>query len=271
MGTGWLSSIIVAIALLAPLVHGADAPADCRRGWQELSLLNAGEARQAFAAAHPANREARLGEALSLLQSRSRTPETIAAAAHLLESLCRERADDDSGIAAAYYLARVEQVHRFAPNRPAALAGYRALLAAHPGHHYAQLASPKLALLLLYDDVPPAEWEHRVGEVQALISQLTEPEARRDTQLVLATALIRLRHDHARAYPLIASCLAAGSVTRMTRLNALLVQAAESAERLGRPAEAAGYYQHFLAEFPRDSKSDEIRRRLGLLKVEAGS
>jgi len=98
-----------------------------------------------------------------------------------------------------------------------------------------------------------------------IIPQLTATEAARDTRLTLGTALIRLRHDHVRAYPLFAACLSADSVTRMPRLNTVLVQAAESAERLGKRPEAAGYYAQFLRVFPNDSKSDEIRRRLATL------
>lgn len=267
--------IIAALALRPATVRSAvDPHSDNHRGWQELSLLNASEAQQAFAAAaeaDPTSREARLGAALSLLQLRSRTPGTIAAASELLEALRTENANDDAGIGAAYYLARISQLHSFMPDRAAAVAGYRALLAAHATNYYAQLAAPKLALLLLYDDVAPDEWERRVNEIQALIPRLTAPEAVRDTRLALAMAFIRLRHDHARAYPLFASCLADGSVTRMTRLNTLLVQAAESAQRLGKKAEAAGYYARFLEEFPHDSKSDEVQRRLDLLKREAGS
>ena len=257
---------LVVLALPAGLLSGEVAPlSDTHRGWQELSLLNASEAHETFAGV-PGSREARLGEALSLLQLRSRTPANISTAAALLNNLRQENANDDIGIGAAYYLARIAQLHSYTPDRAAAVAGYRALLAAHPEHLYAQLAAPKLALLLLYDDVSADEWERRVTEIQTLISHLTAPEAARDTRLTLAVALIRLRHDHTRAYPLFASCLSANSVTRMPRLNTVLVQAAESAQKLGRNSEAAGYYADFLANFPHDMKSDEIRRRLDGLK-----
>lgn len=268
-----LLSVSVAFVLPVGLAHGqGDARADTQLGWHELSLLKASEAQAAFASAlsaDPASRNARLGAALALLQLRSRTDANIATAAAAFESLRRENPDDDAGIGAAYYLARIQQLHSSTPDRAAAVAGYRALLAAHPGHAYAQLAAPKLALLLLYDDVPPAEWERRVAEIEALIPQLTAPEAIRDTRLTLAMALIRLRNDHARAYPHFAACLAAGLVTRAPRLNTVLLHAAESAQVLGRPAEAAGYYSDFLANFPSDVKSDEIRRRLTQLKSEA--
>jgi len=266
--------LTLALCLLAATAAGAEPATGVRAGWTDLSLLNASEARTAFAAAaqaDPASRDARLGLALSLLQLRARTPSNIAAAGEWLKTLRNENAADDAGIAATYYLARIQQMHGYTPNRSAAVEGYRALLAAHPGHYYAQLAAPKLALLLLYDDVPPDEWERRVTEVSALIHRLTTPEALRDTRLILATAFIRLRLDHARAYPLMSAALAAGSVTRLPRLNALLVQAAESAQVLGKRSEAADYYAHFLAEFPHDAKSDEIRRRLDDLNRKAGS
>jgi len=266
-----LLPVIVACTLPWTASRGAgESPSPLHAGWQDLALVNASDAQRVFAAAqesNPASREARFGAALTLLQLRSRTPGHVADAAELLENLRQENPNDDIGIGAAYYLARIQQLHSFTPDRAAAVASYRALIAAHPGHPYAQLAAPKLALLLLYDDVPSAEWEKRVAEIEALIPQLTAPEAARDTRLTLGTALIRLRHDHARAYPLFAACLNADSVTRMPRLNTVLVQAAESAERLGKRPEAAGYYAEFLRVFPNDSKSDEIRHRLATLPV----
>jgi hypothetical protein len=237
-------------------------------GWRQLSLLEAVPAQAAFDAAvatHPDDRMARLGEALALLQARSRSTAKVDQASQILDDLRRESPDDDPGIAAAYYLARIEQVHRLVPNRAAAMARYRALLTEHPGHFYAQLAVAKLAILLLYDDVAPDEWNRRTVEIEALLPQLSNPEALRDTRLALATAFIRLRRDHAHAYPLIAACLEDGSVTRMPHLNALLLQAAESAHQLGRAREEISWYNRFLAEFPQDLRADEIRRRLHAL------
>ncbi|MEO6875160.1 MAG: hypothetical protein ABI222_10100 [Opitutaceae bacterium] len=264
-----LFSIVAAIMLPVVFTQGQGDPASTlQRGWEELGLLNAGTAQQAFAtamAANPASREARLGNALAFLQLRSRTAGNSAAAVERLEDLRRENPDDDTGIAATYYLARIEQVHRITPNRPAAVAGYGALLAAHPSLPCAQLAAPNLALLLLYDDVPAPEWERRVTEIETLIPRLSTPEAVRDTRLILADAFIRLRHDHTRAYPLFAACLADATITRKPRLNGVLLQAAESAHQLGRSADEVRWYEQFLSEFPRDAKADEIHRRLASL------
>jgi tetratricopeptide (TPR) repeat protein len=264
--------IVAAVPLAATATRGESvAQAGAHHGWQELSLQDANEAQSLFAAVaadSPGRRDVRLGEALALLQLRSRTPGKIADAARILESLRAENPNDDVGIGAAYYLARIAQVHSFTPDRDAAVAGYRALLAAHPTHHYAQLAAPKLAMLLLYDDVPSIEWDRRVAEIEAFIPRLKAPEAIRDTRLTLAMALIRLRHDPVRAYPLFAACVNAGTLTRLTRINTVLLQAAECAQQLGHPAAAARYYTQFLGDFPQDAKSDEIRRRLAALPRE---
>jgi tetratricopeptide (TPR) repeat protein len=261
--------LLLALCLLAVSATGAEPAVGVARGWQQLAQSKTPEARAAFAAvppADPAAREARLGEAVALFSLQPRTDAKIAEAARLLETLRAADPNDPSGLAAAYYLARIAHIHGTTPDHAAAIAGYRALLAAHPENFHAQLAAPKLALLLLYDDVPPAEWDRRVAEVTALLPRLTAPEAVRDTRLTLAMALIRLRHDAARAYPLFAACLDNGAVTRMPRLNALLVLAAESAQQLGKTSDAAAHYARFLAEFPHDAKSDEIRRRLDRLQ-----
>lgn len=230
--------------------------------------MNANDAQQVFATtekAQPANRTARFGHAVSLLAVQPRTPSNTAQATQIFEALRSENANDDAGIGAMFYLARIRQLHSFTPDRQAAVSAYRALLTAHPEHYYAQLAVPKLALLLLYDDVPPTEWEHRVSEIAALIPRLSLPAAQRDTRLVLADAFIKLHRDHARAYPLITACLEANLITRVPHLNTLLLQAGESARMLGKDAETIAHYRRFLEEFPRDSRADEIRRRIAAL------
>ncbi len=260
-----------ACCVLAVAARAAE-PATVQAGWEELSQRHANQAGEVFAtvaADDPQVREAQLGEAVSLLSAQPGTPGKIAAAEQILEGLRAAAPADDAGIAASYYLARIHQLQDGPPGRPAAVAGYRALIAAHPDSFYAQLAAPKLALLLLFDDVPRDEWDRREAEIETLIGHLATPESRRDTRLVLASALIKLRRDHARAYPLLVACLESDLVVRMPHLNRLLLQAAESAAALGRPGEAAAYYARFLMAFPHDSKADEVGRRIAALNREA--
>ncbi len=261
-------AMLLSAALVFSTAVLAAAEDRVRTAWEELSLLNPNDAQQLFhaAAAHdPASREARLGEALAQLNAQPRSEARLADARRLFESLRAENPADDAGIAATYYLARLRQIHDYATDRTPAILAYRALLAAHPGHPIAELAAPKLAILLLYDDVAPAVWDQRAQEIFTLLPQLQSPEARRDTRLILADALIKLRRDHARAYPLLAHCLDANLIVRVQRLNSALLQAAESARILGRNSEAAAYYARYLEQFPRDIKSSEVRHRLAAL------
>lgn len=261
-------------AALAVSVAAAESDNRVRTAWEELSLLNPDEAQKLFHAAvaqNPASREARFGEAIALLNAQPRTESKLATARELFSALQSENSTDDTGIAATYYLARLRQIHDYATDRTAAVLAYRALLAAHPGHPIAELAAPKLAILLLFDDVPAATWESRAQEIFALLPQLRSPAAQRDTRLVLADALIKLHRDHARAYPLLAYCLDANLIVRPQRLNLALLQAAESARFLGRDDAAAAHYARYLDQFPRDIRSSEIRARLSALQKKGPS
>lgn len=259
---------LVAFSLVASAATPPLREVKC--GWNDLFQVDANAARQAFTAAQalrPSDREARLGEALALLGAQPRTDSNLAHARELLDGLRTENANDDPGIAAAYYAARIIQLHSPEPDRRAAITAYRALLAAHPTHPCAQLAAPKLAILLLYDDVPPVEWEHRVAESEALLAHATAPETVRDLRLILADAYLRLRRDQARALPLLEQCLAAPTPIRSAHLDTVLIEAAECARLLGHKTEAIGYFERHLAEFPRDIKADEIRRRIADLNA----
>jgi len=266
--------LAVLCALLSVCRLSGSAPeARLREAWDELARLNPNVARDGFAAvtaAQPAEREARFGLALASLNTQPRRAATLAAARREFTALRDENPRDDFGIGATYYLARLDQILDDPPNPVAAVAGYRALLAAHPGHPYAELAAPKLAILLLYDDVTPAIWELRLVELTALLPRLQSPEACRDTRLVLADALIKLQRDHARAYPLLVHCLEHNLIARMPRLNAVRLQAAESARQLGRESEAIAHYTRYVEQFPHDVKTPEVRRRLGELQQKAG-
>ncbi|MFI5355880.1 MAG: hypothetical protein ACHQ4G_00950 [Opitutales bacterium] len=254
--------------LLVAFLNCTASAADATAGWEALTRLDANQALQDFTAdlnRQPQDRAIRLGVALAELNRQPRLPGNVAAARELLLALRTENAQDDPGIAATYTLARLDQLDETNPDPVRAALAYRSLLAAHPGNPIAELAAPKLAILLLYDEVPLAVWEERVADVQAMLPTLRTRAAQRDTRLVLADALLRLRQDHARAYPLICYCLDANLVARPPRLGMLLLQAAESARVLGRPADAIRYYRRYVAEFPREDRTPEVRRRLAVL------
>lgn len=251
--------------VLTPLPGATEQDDAIETGWRNLSQMKSAEALSQFselASQSNPQREARLGEALARLSTAARTAKIRATSRRQLEALSTENPNDETGIAAAYYLARLQQLDEQNPDPKFAIKTYRRLLANHPGHPIAEQAAPKLAILLLYDDVSEKELARRLDEITAIIPTLTHPHSQRDTRLVLAEALLRLTHDHARAYPLLVHCLQHDMIKRPVRLSVILLQAGESARKLGLLPEAARYYAQYVEQFPRDNKTDEIRRRL---------
>jgi tetratricopeptide (TPR) repeat protein len=264
-----ITFLCLCAVIITPLFGSPQQEAAIENGWRHLSQMKSVEALDQFAAEEgsPASaREARLGKTLALI-STSRTTKNIAETRRQLESLRSEDPDDDPGIAASYYLARLSQHDSQAPDPQVAIATYRRLLSLHPGHPIAELSAAKLAILLLYDDSTPTELTARIDELYALILTLQQSSSQRDTRLILAEALLRLNHDHARAYPLIVYCIERELIRRPKRLQSLLLQAGESARKLGYLNEAAHYYSRYVEEFPRNNRADEVRRRLNALQA----
>ncbi len=217
------------------------------------------------------SRESRLGAALALFNSQPHTEAKLHTASEQLTQLQSENPNDDTGIAAAFYLIRIRQIKNFPGATAECVADYRALLTQHPGNPIAEMAAPKLAILLLYSKVTDEIWNDRAEEIASIIPQLKSSNSQRDTRLVLAQALLKLRSDHARALPLIDYCLQHDLVVRPPRKGNLVLQAAESARILGHDETAQKYYRTFIEEFPFDLKTDEVRRRLAQLETEVRS
>jgi len=236
-------------------------------GWTALARMDNAKGLELFSH-DQSTRDQRLGYALALLGSTNDSPSKLDPCRRELIALREENPHDDSGIAATFYLARIAQHFEGNGDPQAAIITYRTLLADHPGHPLAELAAPKLAITLLYEDVSDQELQTRFTEIDSLIPRLQHMPNQRDTRLILADALLRLTNDHARAYVLITWCLERDLIQRASRLNNYLLQAGESARILGHKTEAIAHYQRYIKSFPRDNKTDEIRRRLR--KLEGG-
>ena len=92
-----------------------------------------------------------------LLNAQPKLQRNVEQARSLLESVRQTRGDDDTGLSALYYLARIAQFHADPGDPARAAALYSELIARAPGHPLAQEAVARLAALRLFEDVPPAE------------------------------------------------------------------------------------------------------------------
>lgn len=257
--------LLASLALGAtPLAASTTSPAADSAPWDLLSRLQTNEALAAFADAE--GEEARYGEAVTLLNVQPKTQANIQRAAHLLETLAA-RAESPQAPAARYHLARIAQLHATPPRPDEALARYRELAAAYPGHPYADAASAKIALLTLYRDLPPADWDAAFRGTVGLLPAVASAEARRDIHLILGFAALRMRADHELALPHLVVALESGLSLRVSRHKIVLLQAAESARILGDLPRAIAFYEAYLSGYPYDFRGHEIRQIVQTLRA----
>lgn len=229
-------------------------------GWELLQLLRFTEARLAFAEETGEDSWRTFGRALSLLNAPPKTRARLAEARRLFERVAATP-DQDLHIAARYYLARIDQVHAYEPDWPAARRQFSELLADFPDHALAQLGAAKIALLDLYDPTLPDPLEERFNRLTEMGRALTDPAARRDFHYVMGCAAIyhdlpdRLALDH-----LIAS-RDAGLTNDVNRAN-VFIRIAETARALGEIEIARDHYQRFLQVAHRDRRARLARERL---------
>lgn len=233
-------------------VIGVAAGDDLAEAWLKAARMLPAEAHREFAAAAE-SREVLLGRAVTLLNVPPVTPGNLERAARWLESL---RGDDEVGIAATYFLARLEQVHRMPPNPERALRLYEELYHRHPQHPLAQMGWVKAAIWRVYEPGTDFAALERSGE------GLTDPQAVRDFHLAMADAAGRLRLPAEKQLEHLLAVDRVGVAKRKTAGD-VWVRIAELAREAGQMELAREYARRFLAEFPNDQRAHLVRERLG--------
>lgn len=246
-----------------PLFAAAPAPASSPWDTTALNLLK--EAHADFAALPESDRDARFGEAVTLLNLQPKTDANLDRAAALFNALIAADATDHLGISARYFLARIPQVHRVNPDTAAALALFRELAALDSPHPLAQRAVIQVALLELFEPgVTADEARVRFDRLVARGASLTDPSAVRDFNLVMGDAALRFGFPDEVALGHLIAADRAGIARAATRRDTW-VRIAELARRAHRPDIAADYYNRFLKNFPRDARRLLVEQHLASL------
>lgn len=255
------------VALLAALALPlfATEPAATPSAWDQTALGLFKDAHLSFAAQPAADREARFGEAVTLLSLQPKTDTNLDRAASLFAALIAAKADDDLGISARYYLARIPQVHRATPDNAAALVLFRELDALNSPHPLAQRAVVQIALIELFEPrLPASEIRSRYDRLAARSATLTEPSALRDFHMVMGDAALRFSLGETLALDHLLAADRAGIARAITQRDTWL-RIAELARRTGRTDVSKTYYSKFLDTFPRDSRRLTVKERLAAL------
>jgi hypothetical protein len=240
-------------AVLSPAVSASDLSAQ----WRAVTQFDFKEAHRHFAAA--TGDEARLGEAVTLLNLQPRTSANLDRAAALLDQLAT--ADPDVQATARYLRARIEHVHRLAPRPEVAAQLYEAVYRDFPDHPLGEAAAVKLALLRIYDSRSPSEPAVRLADAARLGQQLTSTDAQRDFALLLGRAYLHYGIEPATALVHLSRALELGVLSFVNRAE-VLITVGELARELGHPEQAVDAYRAYLAENARTERAPAIRQRL---------
>lgn len=251
--------------LQGPLARSAEATADpaaLREVWQTSALNLFKDAHHSFS--DLSGREARFGEAVTLLQVQPKTSSNINHAATLLEQVLADNPGDELGIAARYYLGRLEQVHRMPVNPTAATAHFNTLIQEHPGHPLTEQAIVKLALIELYSPDDAAARLAAFERFTALADTLATADARRDLNLTLGAVALRFDLGQDRALKRYLAAEQAG-IHLTTVRSSTLVTIGELARKTGRHDIAREHYLLFLKDFQRDERRLMVKEALATL------
>lgn len=251
-----------AVLAMPPDGRGAE------HGWEALRELRPETAVQRFAAAARDEPWARLGRALAQVHLPRAGPRDVAAAVRELESIGRSDGPAELRAAAWMALARVEEVHRPAPDWAAAAAAWaRAREAAPPGHLWGELATVReLQVRLAAGLGAPAElaamWDRIDPE-----PPLERAATRFAYHWLRVKAGLWAELPAERIWPAVEAALASDWPLEYDQW----LTAGELARRVGAAAAAARCYRAFLAEYPTDERVGLVRLRLAEVEATGGA
>ena len=249
------------LALLALGCHHAPA-AELAAQWQKVGAYDSDGPHRVFVRTE--GREARLGEAVTLLNLQPKTARNIDRAALLLDDVADADPGDELGISARYLRARIEEVHRPEAQPAEAARRYLELIRTGGTHPLAQQAAVRLSLLKLYPLAEAATPSERVAAAEALGVGLTDPTAIRDHALLVGQACLYYQRPLGQAQRHLERALAAGVLNPSIRAD-LLVTLGEVARELGDASRAERAYRAYLKENPRGDRTSAVKRRLAEL------
>ena len=257
-------SLYVAMRLVVtPKCDGLDIKT--RQAWAQAADLDYSGAYRAFSQIRDCRpedpKDAKFGQAIVLLGLQLRTRQNIAMARELFSAMHGANADHDLGIAAWYFVARIDHYHRHDTDASAAKSAYLAISERHPDHFFGQLAFMQYATMEIYENMMSPNLDSildRLGKQGTFIEQ---PIIKRNFHRILAETYLYRQISDERALNHFNIALDIGFTRPWTAAKTILVHA-ELARDLGRYDRAERSYRSFIEQFPRHSHYNLIRARL---------
>lgn len=266
-----LWTALVITALLSPAVQAAEAPRSLPEIWRNGSLLMFKESQRDFENLKENSnidpRETGTGAAVMLLNRQPKTDENAMLAYAMLDEVIAGGADDDLGLMARYYQARVRQYHQQDPDIEEADRIYQELYRQYPETFWGQLAFTKHAALLIMGETDNDAAIAAIDEIEAQQDILTDPAIQSAHFDMMARAKLFFVEDNDAALDYYTKAWKAG-VPSIDRLKDTLISIGTLAEETGDDALAIEVYQAFVDRFIRDKRYYSIKKRLERLTAD---
>ena len=212
--------------------------------------------------------EAIFSRAAILLCIQPRTSRNVERAYALFEEVAAKDPNDELGLEARYFLARIYHVHSFSQDFVEAERRYRELIDQVPNSFPGQLALTKLTILRLFRVDRPEQQIQSINEFEPLGRHLSHPGLRFAFHMALADSFQMNDLDEVRAFHHLREAYAVCGRTFRTRLQ-LIARLSQLAIVLGEPQLARIYLEEFLRSYPRSSRANYLALQLEQLQSES--
>lgn len=203
--------------------------------------------------------------ALGMLHREPAREENALLAKSVFDKLFDINANDDVGMASAYYLARILHRHLDRPDLESARAAYRYLFETYPRRFFGELAFLKYLLLEFYGTDSSESTSDRLARLEGMGDRLIIPDMRRGYHRSIGEAYLSYGLSETKAYEHLKAAYAIDTSVPETQLD-LMLKVSKLAELHGDLGVAIGALQTFLKVARRDERRPEIELRLANLK-----
>ncbi len=245
-----IKTLVVLYASLAIGV-GVAAQSASDAAWEKAATFFPNESLAGFKALHgdraDGPRDARFGYAVSLLSATPSTEQRLDEAESIFANLS-DSGDDDFGLGSRFLLGRLFQIYRSPSDPDRAAEQFRWLVENHPESRWGQMALTKLTMVVVYALPGIGTPEERISEGDVLLEKAVTPDARRDINMILASAHFHYELEPTGALPYLIAAEEGGLLDAGTRSD-VLVRIGELLALAGRPEEAIVYYGRFVDDF----------------------
>ena len=207
------------------------------------------------------------GLAVAALNRQPRSEKTIAEAEALFEAVRAADPAHDLGVASAYFIARIVQIHRFDPDEAEAGRMFRALSLAFPEHYFGQLAFLNYATIDIYRQPGAAAIGQALYRLEEEGGFLTVPDVKRNFLRLLGETHVYYDISPRKGEDFFVAAMEVGFIRPGLRAK-MLLRVAELARKRGDVATARKYYETLLAEFVRSRYRYITQKRLESLDME---